>query len=78
MDELTDLERQVLDFERAWWKYPGAKEAAILERFGWSAVRHYQVLNALLDRPAALQHDPMTVRRLVRVREARRAQRRGA
>jgi hypothetical protein len=77
MDELTDTERQVLDFERAWWKHPGAKDAAIRDRFGWSPVRHYQVLNALLDRPAALMYDPMVVRRLVRVREARRGQRAG-
>lgn len=77
MDELTEVERAVLDFERAWWKHPGAKDAAIRERFDWSPVRHYQVLNALLDRPEALAADPMTVRRLVRVREARRGQRAG-
>lgn len=77
MDELADTERQVLDFERAWWKHPGAKDAAIRERFGWSPVRHYQVLHALLDRPEALAADPMTVRRLARVREAKRGQRAG-
>jgi hypothetical protein len=36
---LTDLERAVLDFERSWWKYEGAKDAAIRERFGCSSTR---------------------------------------
>lgn len=30
MDELTDEQKAVLDFERKWWKYQGAKEAAMM------------------------------------------------
>lgn len=69
---MTDLELAVLSFERGRWRYAGAKEAAIHERFGWSAVRYYQVLGALLDRPEALAADPLTVKRLRRLRDARR------
>lgn len=74
-DQLTDRDREVLAFESLWWKYPGAKETAIRERFDMSATRYYQVLNSLLDQPAALEHDPMTVRRLLRLRAARQRQR---
>lgn len=75
MGTLTDDDVAVLDFERAWWKYAGAKEQAIRETFGISSARHYQRLNALLDRPEALEHDPLLVRRLLRLRDARRGQR---
>ena len=69
--ELTAREREVLAFERQWWKYAGAKEQAIRELFDMSATRYYQVLNALVDRPAALEADPLLVRRLRRLRAAR-------
>jgi hypothetical protein len=72
---LTDADRDVLDFEERHWKYAGAKEAQIREQFGFSATRYYQLLNALIDRPEALAYNPMLVKRLQRVREARRRQR---
>ena len=28
-DRLSDRDREVLDFERQWWKYAGAKEQAV-------------------------------------------------
>lgn len=68
---LTVKEMMTLDFERQWWKYPGAKDAAIRERFGESSTRYYQRLNSLIDRPEALAHDPMVVRRVRRLRDAR-------
>jgi len=73
--QLTDTENAVLDFERHWWKYAGAKESAIHDAFGWSPTRHYQVVNRLLDRPEALAYDPMLVRRLLRLRDRRQATR---
>jgi Protein of unknown function (DUF3263) len=69
--ELTERDQQVLAFERQWWKYAGAKEQAIRELFDLSATRYYQVLNALIDSPAALAHDPMLVKRLRRMRSTR-------
>ena len=44
---LTEREREILAFERQWWKYAGAKEQAIKDLFDMSATRYYQVLNAL-------------------------------
>lgn len=73
VSELTNDERAVLELERSWFKFAGAKDAEIRERFGISPTRYYQVLNALLDRPEALAADPTTVRRLQRQRAARRA-----
>ena len=72
---LTDREREVLAFERQWWKYAGAKEQAIKELFDMSATRYYQVLNALIDNPAALETDPMLIKRLRRLRASRQRQR---
>lgn len=77
-DQLTELEERLLAFERQWWKYPGAKETAVRERFDMSSTRYYQVLNTLIDRPAALAHDPMLVHRLRRLRTARARQRSAA
>ncbi|WNV76285.1 DUF3263 domain-containing protein [Geodermatophilus sp. DSM 44513] len=68
---LTRREHEVLAFERQWWRRPGAKETAIRDRFGLAPIRYYQALNALVDRPAALEVDPLLVRRLRRLRAAR-------
>jgi hypothetical protein len=63
--------RRVLDFEAGWSSHGGAKARAIRAEFGWSTTRYYQVLDQLLESPVAVRHDPMLVRRLLRVREAR-------
>ncbi len=69
--ELSERDRDILAFERQWWKYAGAKEQAIRELFDLSPTRYYQVLNSLIDTPAALVADPMLVRRLRRLRSHR-------
>lgn len=70
-DGLTDRERSILDMERREWRSPGAKELAVRTELGLSSARYYQVLNALLDSPEALRADPMLVKRLRRIRDAR-------
>lgn len=72
---LSARDEAVLAVERRSWPGPGPKERAIRERLGISPTRYYQLLNALLDDPRALAHDPVTVNRLRRVRDARRARR---
>ncbi|TIC81953.1 DUF3263 domain-containing protein [Nocardioides sp. GY 10127] len=72
---LSQRDLEILEFERLWWKYAGAKETAVREKFGMSSTRYYQVLNALIDRPEALEADPLLVRRLRRMRAARQRQR---
>ncbi|MBS45064.1 MAG: hypothetical protein CMH83_18220 [Nocardioides sp.] len=73
--QLSDRDREILEFERQWWKYAGAKETAVREKFGMSSTRYYQVLNALIDRAEALEADPLLVRRLRRLRSQRQRQR---
>ncbi|MFI1965817.1 DUF3263 domain-containing protein [Streptomyces pathocidini] len=72
---MSGRDRAVLGVERRGWPGPGAKERAIRERLGMSPTRYYQLLNALLDDPRALAHDPVTVNRLRRVRDSRRRNR---
>ncbi|MFC5669701.1 DUF3263 domain-containing protein [Streptomyces incanus] len=74
-ERLARRERDVIALERRGFLGPGAKERAIREELGLSPVRYYQLLNALLDDPRALAHDPVTVNRLRRVRESRRTER---
>lgn len=68
---LTERELDVLAFERQWWKYAGAKEQAIRDRFGVSPTRYYQILNELIDKQEAVRADPMLVKRLRKVRASR-------
>jgi len=72
---LSERDSDILEFERHWWKYAGAKEQAIREKFDMSSTRYYQVLNALIDRQDALEADPLLVRRLRRLRAQRQRQR---
>lgn len=74
---LTELERDLLEFARLRFKRPGARDTAIRDRFDMTPVRHAQVLGALLNQPGALVYDAALVRRLVRLRDARRGERRG-
>ena len=73
--ELSDRDRSILEFERMHWRHRGRKGTAVLTIFGMSWVRYVQVLHAILDQPAAEVYDPVTVRRLRRLREARMADR---
>ena len=68
-DDLTVLQRSILDFEGSARTHAGAKAGAIRARFGWSTTRYYQLLNALIDTEAALRYDALLVRRLQRVRD---------
>ena len=72
---LDERAREILDFEREWWRYAGAKEQAIRERFDVSPTRYYQLLNRVIDDEEAVVYDPMLVKRLRRLRAARQRQR---
>jgi hypothetical protein len=69
--ELGYRDRARLEFERLWWRHAGSKEQAIRETFDLSATHYYRLLNALLDRPAAVEFDPLVVGRLRRLRASR-------
>jgi hypothetical protein len=69
---LDDLARDVLDFERSWRPSGRSKERAIRESFGITPTRYHQVLVRAVETADALAYDPMLVRRLRRLRDARR------
>ena len=84
--ELDERSQQILNMEKLWWKYAGAKEQAITKQFSMSPTNYYQLLNAhiffllfihallnqLIETDAALAYDPMLVKRLRRLRSTRR------
>lgn len=69
--KLSDRDIAILTFEAQWAEHVGAKEQAIRAEFSLSAARYYQLLGALIDSPLALAHDPMLIKRLQRMRDAR-------
>lgn len=75
MAELSHREQEILAFEREWWRYATAKEQAARDRFGLGADDYYRTLSRLIDRDEALEHDPLLVRRLRRLRATRRRHR---
>lgn len=77
MAALTDQQLAILNIEAQHWRHAGSKEQAIRTRLGISATRYYQLLDALVDEPAALERNPVLVNRLCRLRESRRRARSG-
>lgn len=73
---LGPRERAVLDFESRRFKNAGRKDQAVRDELGISPTQYFQILNALLDDPAALAHNPTLVARLRRLRTARQQARR--
>lgn len=69
--ELTQRDLDILAFESQWTTHTAAKEESIRDVFSLTAARYYQLLNAVIDSPAAVRHDPMLVGRLRRVRDAK-------
>ena len=70
--DLSAVDRALLDFERTWWQSPGPKGPRIRAQLGYSPTRYYERLSSLLDDPAATAYDPLTVKRLRRLRDQRR------
>ena len=75
---LSELEIKMLEFERTWWRHAGAKESSIKELFNLTPPAYYQLLNNLIDRPAAFMAEPLLVKRLLRLREQRTSSRSSA
>lgn len=73
-DEAAHLRLETMRF-----KHPGAKEEAIRSVLGTSAAVHFQIVNALLDRPESMEHNggefATTVNRLRRIRDEKKAKR---
>jgi hypothetical protein len=72
---IDERQQAMLEFERNFWTYDEPKETLIRARFQCSADEYYAELNDLLELPAAMDHDPLVVRRLRRQRLRRRRER---
>ncbi len=72
---LSPIEIAVLDLERSWPVMGNrpAKRDVIREDIGLSSARYYAIVDALCDSVEAVAYDPLTVRRLRRRRDKRRA-----
>lgn len=73
---LTTQQQAILTLERRRYVHAGMKDEAILA-LGMSPTRYYQLLNALIDTHPALAADPLLVKRLRCLRDARRCRRAG-
>lgn len=74
---LTVREHMALEVAGRRYRYPGARTAETLEVLGYTETRFAQVVTALLERPDAEAAYPQLVHRLRRLRDVRRAARRG-
>lgn len=74
---LSERHAAMLDFERSWWDEDEPRDRVIRERFQCSPDEYHAELTGVLDDPAALDHDPLVVRRLRRLRLRARRVRRG-
>lgn len=72
---LDERSKRILDFERDWATWGGAKDEHIRDQFDLSSSRYYQLLNRVIDDDRALEYDPLLVKRLRRMRAARRRKR---
>lgn len=70
---LSPRDQDILTFEaeNTFWRQPGAREQAIRTRFSLRSITYHQILNQLLDDPAALAYAPTVVNRLRALRETR-------
>ncbi len=72
---ITERQQAILEFERNFWTFDEPKELLVRARFQISVDEYYAELNALLEMPEALEHDPLVVRRIMRQRLRRRRER---
>lgn len=75
LGDLTERDRAILALEAAWPRHGGTKEDVIRTKLGMSPARYYQLLGRLIDTEQALEHDPLLIRRLRRMRDRRTDQR---
>ena len=71
MPPLTPADLEVLEFERATWRYQGRREAVIRLRFGISTTLYTQRLLRIVEHPDAAAYNPQLVA-AIRGRVARR------
>ena len=74
---LSERHAAMLDFERSWWNAERPRDQEVRARFQCSPEEYHRELTAVLEDPAAMEHDPLVVRRLKRLRVRARQARLG-
>ena len=69
---LTEREKDILDFEQSWWSLSVPREQAVRDRFQLTETEYVEVLEMLIATEAALEAEPLLVRRLRRMKDRRR------
>jgi hypothetical protein len=69
---LSERQQAMLEFERTWWQFDEPRDELIAVRFACTTDEYYAELTQLLERPEAMAHDPLVVRRFQRRRVRRR------
>jgi|TARA_B110000263_G_scaffold62575_1_gene53791 hypothetical protein len=69
---LTEREKDILDFEQSWWSLSIPREQAVRERFQLTETEYVELLELLIATEAALEAEPLLVRRLRRMKDRRR------
>lgn len=72
---LTERDHLTMQLEGVRFTYPAMKQRKVRELFGESEWRYAMRVDALIERAEAVERYPLTCRRLVRLREMRRAAR---
>jgi hypothetical protein len=75
-EPLSVDDREILEFERAWWGSVPNKESAVRERFGLTLARYYQRVYALCEGTAALEYDAVFVHQCRQAQHMRQSARR--
>jgi Protein of unknown function (DUF3263) len=61
---LSQRQRELLDFEREWWRFGLSKRAAIPHQLGCSPAAYYSALRRLVATEEAFAYDPLVVQRI--------------
>ena len=69
---LTEREKDILEFEQSWWSLSIPREQAVRDRFELTETEYVEVLEMLIATEAALEAEPLLVRRLRRMKDRRR------
>ena len=69
---LTEREKDILEFEQSWWSLSIPREQAVRDRFQLTETEYVEVLEMLIATEAALEAEPLLVRRLRRMKDRRR------
>ena len=71
---LSERHAAMLDFERSWWSNDEPRDQIVRARFQCSPEEYDAEITIVLENPDAVEHDPLVVRRLKRLRlRARKA-----